>query len=289
MATMAGTVMAKYNRLLDNLTPEDVAKEPSRDFTRIRVFSIKNVIHSLVLLGRDCLDTELRKLFPERKKDPPTKSAFVQQRAKLSDKALPFVFEELNSMFPFRMTLNGIHILAADWTDQNIPPDEEDGPFFISYNSKKGGYYQNHITTVYDVLERRFVDAVIQPRGEAGEAEAVREMVCRNPIEGKCLYIMDRGFNCFNLMAAICEAGNYFLIRSKEVGNDSFLDCFDLPKAKEFDIRHTFYISRSKKSEFKEEAGFKLIVSKQRFDYLDPSVPESTYILSFRIVNVNFR
>ena len=72
-------------------------------------------------------------------------------------------------------------------------------------------------------------------------------------------------------------------------GNMDRVNGIDLPKAKEFDIRHTFYISRSKKSEFKEEAGFKLIVSKQRFDYLDPSVPESTYILSFRIVNVNFR
>ena len=287
MAYTAGDVKAKFTRLLNSLTPQNVAKDPLRDFSRNRLLTIKDVVLSLILLGRDCLDTEMRRLFRNWKEIAPTKSAFVQQRAKLSADALPYVFRELNSLFPFKITLNGVHILAADGTDQNVPPDGKDSPSFILYNSKKGGYYQNHINTVYDVLECRFVDVLIQPRKEMNEADALYEMVRRNPIEGICLYIMDRGFNCFNLMATIRETGNYFMVRAKDVGSGSILDCFNLPKEEEFDENLCFYISKSKKSRFKEEVGFKFIQpSKQRFDYLDPSDPTSTYELPFRLVKI---
>ena len=117
----------------------------------------------------------------------------------------------------------------------------------ILYNSRKGGYHQNHVNTVYDVLENRYIDVLIQPRGEANETSALCEMVRRNPVRGECLYIMDRGFNCFNLMASIREAGSFFMIRAKDVGKGSTLDCFELPDKEEFDTRFTFYISKKKK------------------------------------------
>ena len=287
MAHAAGSIKAKFLNLLQSLTPGDVAKDPSRDFSRVRKLPARAVILSLILLGKDCLDTEMRRLFRKMPGDEPTKSAFVQQRAKLSESAMPFVFSGLNRQFPPKQTLNGVHIFAADGTDHNIPPDGKDSPSFILYNSRKGGYHQNHVNTVYDVLENRYIDVLIQPRGQANESQALCEMVRRNPVQGECLYIMDRGFNCFNLMAAIRESGNFFMIRAKDVGGGSILDCFELPDEEEFDARFTFYISKKKKGEYKKTPGFKFIHPvTQRFDYLGPGIPGDVYILPFRLVKI---
>lgn len=287
MVYTASTVRAKFLRFLKSLTSAEVAKNIVNDFSRKRKLSIANTILALILLGKDCLDTEMRNLFKKRKGDEPTKSAFVQQRAKLSENAMPFVFNALNNLFPLRQTINGVHILAADGTDHNVPPDGKDSPSFVSYASRKGGYHQNHINTVYHVLEKRFVDVLIQPRGEINETAALSEMVRRNPIKAKCLYIMDRGYNCYNLMATIREAGNYFMIRAKEVGSGSIVDCFTLPEKDQYDIDFTFYISKSKKSQYSKETGFKYIKApKQRFEYLDEADPPSTYIMPFRLVKL---
>ena len=287
MAHAAGTIKTKFLGLLQSLTPEDVAKDPSRDFSRARKLPVQKTILSLVLLGKDCLDTEMRRLFREMRGDGPTKSAFVQQRAKLSENAMPSVFSRLNRLFPPARTFNGVHIFAADGTDHNIPPDGKDSPSFILYNSRKGGYHQNHVNTVYDVLENRYIDVLIQPRGEANETSALCEMVRRNPVRGECLYIMDRGFNCFNLMASIREAGSFFMIRAKDVGKGSTLDCFELPDKEEFDTRFTFYISKKKKGVFKKKPGFKYIHPvTQRFDYLGPGIPGDIYTLPVRLVKV---
>ena len=287
MTSAAGTIKAKFLRFLEALTSADVSKNPERDFSRNRIFSISKTILSLILLGKDCLNTELRRLFHTRKGNEPTKSAFIQQRAKLSEGAMSYVFNAFNSLFPFKQTLNGVHILAADGSDNNVPPDGKDSPSYISYGSRKGGYFQDHLNTVYDVLEKRFVDIFIQPRGKINEATALTEMVLRNPIQGKCLYIMDRGYNCFELMASIQEAMNYFMIRAKEVGNGSLVDCFTLPEKDEYDIDLNFYIAKSRKSKYSKQPGFKALWGKkQHFRYLKGSDPAETYILPFRLVKI---
>ena len=70
MAHAAGTIKTKFLGLLQSLTPEDVAKDPSRDFSRARKLPVQKTILSLVLLGKDCLDTEMRRLFREMRKTP---------------------------------------------------------------------------------------------------------------------------------------------------------------------------------------------------------------------------
>ena len=286
MTYAVGAIKAKFLCFLKSLSPSDVAKNPGRDFSRHRIFTIERILLTLILWGRDCLTTEMRKMFRTCKGCEPVKSAFVQQRAKLSESAMSFVFHAFNSQFPFQKTLNGVHILAADGSDQNIPPDGKDSPSYVSYGSRKGGYFQNHLNTVYDVLEQRFVDILIQARGVVNETAALIDMVLRNPIKETCLFIMDRGYNCFELMASIKETGNYFLIRAKDVGCGSIVDCFELPEKDEYDIDQKFFISKSRKSTYSKDAGFKLIGKKQHFRYLDETKPTDTYILPFRLVKI---
>ena len=108
-----------------------------------------------------------------------------------------------------------MHLLACDGTDLNIPADE-DPDTFISYNSRNGGYYQFHTTAFLDLLERRYTDAVIQPRALVNENDAFVTLVNRNSVSGPCLFIADRGFDAFNSMAAVAENKQFFLFRLKQ-------------------------------------------------------------------------
>ena len=68
---------------------------------------------------------------------------------------------------------------------------QKDPASLIPFNSNNGGYYQNHTVAMFDLLEKRYTDAVIQPRREE-EIQACCEMIDRNPISGKCCFIADR-------------------------------------------------------------------------------------------------
>lgn len=69
----------------------------------------------------------------------PSPSAFIHQRAKLNDHFFLTLLNRFNERFPLSKTKFGLHLLACDGTDLNIPADE-DPDTFISYNSKDGGY-----------------------------------------------------------------------------------------------------------------------------------------------------
>ena len=154
---------------------------------------------------------------------------------------------------------------------------------WISYNSKNGGYYQDHTVAVYDLLEKRYLDAMIQPRGNMDEQEACAQMVDRNPLDGSCLYIADRGFYGFNLLAHIVNQNQFFLIRIKDINscNSSFKD-IALPDDEEFLIPVEFVLSRSRK---KQDQGpnTKILHSSRKFDFIQQGDTNSKYVLAFRL------
>jgi len=181
-----------------------------------------------------------------------------------------------------------INLLGCDGTDSNIPADENDVDSFVSYGSKNGGYYQNHTVAVYDLLEKRYLDAIIQPRGTIDEQDACIQMVDRNPLVGSCLYVADRGFFGFNLIAHILEQHQFFLIRAKEVqaANSPFKDIF-LPDIDEYDIPIEFVLSRSRKKQ-DQESNWKFLPSTHKFDFIPKDDFKSKYMMAFRLVRVCF-
>ena len=94
------------------------------------------------------LRKELDDYFLSNSRSLPSVSAFVQQRAKLSPDAFPRIFRCFNNRLPFTQTYRGLHLIACDGTDLNIPSIPGDKDPFIPYNSKNGGYSQMHLRTI---------------------------------------------------------------------------------------------------------------------------------------------
>lgn len=230
------TLFRTIDTMKNNL--DSFVLHPGRDFTRNRRLPLTDLILLMMSMEQSTIGGEIHRFFsthyPKKSlQSMPTASAFIRQRAKLKDTFFLDLLKRFNEPFPFRKTKFGLHLLACDGTDLNIPADE-DPDTFIPFNSNNGGYYQFHTTAFLDLLERRYSDAVIQPRALVNENDAFVTLVNRNSISGPCLFIADRGFDAFNSMAAVAEknSSSYFASKNLIVRSLPFAISFALTRLK---------------------------------------------------------
>lgn len=280
-------IRSVFNEFLGSIKPEDVARSPG-DFTRNRLCPLPDTLGVLLSMSGHSLNTEISDFFFYKSKSTPTKSAFSQQRSKLTDDALPNLFRRSNELFPFRKTFKGLHLLAADGSDLNVPSLPGDTSTFMPYNSGKGGYHQMHLHAILDLLEGRYLDATSTTRRDLNENRELCIMVDRNPLKGSCLYIADRGYCSFNTFAHIIKAGQFFLIRANDPsGCNSMLKKVHFPDKDEFDIDHHFIVTRGPIRKSLGPAVYKHLRPNTRFDFIDADDRESLFRIDFRIIKVS--
>lgn len=263
-------------------------KDPKRDFTRSRKCSFQSLLLLLLTMESHSLNHELRNFFQGCDDKIPSKSAIVQQREKLNDDVMPHLFYSLNEAFSFKKLFHGYHLLACDGTDINIPPMNDDTDTYVASNTSDVGYHQMHLNAVYDLLEERYVDVLIQPRAVFHERDAFLSFMFRNPLPGKSIYLADRGYYSTNVLAYLMMAEQPFVFRinSEEVRN-SILKHFNLPKDEEFDIDLDFAVTRSLKGIYQNDPEkYICIRSNRRFDFIDVNDKTSTFPISVRLVKV---
>lgn len=289
MKRSAKSIKKDFIGLINSITPDDVARSPG-DFTRRRLCPLNDTLMVLLSMEGHSLNTEIGNYFSTVGRQPPTKSAFSQQRSKLAKDALPNLLAATNRLFPFEKTFMGLHLLAVDGTALNIPPLPGDTKTYFpnSNHYAKRGFYQDHLTALYDLLEDRYLDAINVPRRDYGESRDFNLMVDRNPLDQEsCLYIADRGFCCYNTLAHIIHANQYFLIRAKSPENTgSCLKGVPFPNTDEFDIDHTFILTRKYVRADQDHSVYKRLHNDRPFELLPFEDRINNYEIHLRIVRV---
>lgn len=268
---------------------DQFVRNPGIDFTRNRSCPFSSVLHCLLTMENSSLNGEIQRFFPPKKDGTfITKSAFIQQRAKLNDLAFPFLFSSLNQKFPFKKTFKGYHLLACDGSDLNLPPLPGDVSTCVASNTEGSVFYQYHLNSVYDICEERFADILIHPRASYDEREAFLAFLQRNEIPGKCLFIADRGYFSLNVIAHLVNSASSFLLRIGSADDrNSLLKRFSLPEKEEFDIDLNFSVTRSHRKQYTEHPDQFVCVRKDRtFDLIPPDDNESLFPIAFRLVKI---
>ena len=280
------SLMKTINSMQNN--PGPYVKKSGRDFSRKRKISFSDIILSVVSMENHSLNRELRRFFPSDKKGMPTKSAFIQQRKKLNDNAFPHILSSLNTIFPFKKKFHGLHLLACDGSDVNIPPKPGDTDTYVSSNTAGVGYHQMHLNAIYDLMEERYLDVVIQKRAQINERSAFVQMVNRNSLAGKCLYVADRGYFSLNVIAHIIRADQFFLLRMNELNTrNSFLKRFPLPDSSQFDQRVNFEVTRKQSNIYKNHPERFIVLRKDRpFDLIPVDDKNASFPMSVRIIKI---
>ena len=268
---------------------EDFCKRPGIDFTRDRKIPFGTLLHFQISMESGSVSHELLKYF-NFDAQAPSLSAFYQQRAKLSDDVFQKLFYSFNRHFSPRYLLKGRYqLLACDgsgFTFTRNPKDTES--YYDPSGRSQKGYNQMYLVPLYDLLNKAYTDAVIQPMRKRNEFAALYELIDRHaPRNGTVpVFIADRGFHAYNVFAHAIENGAFFVIRATDTKMQRLLGA-DLPKEEEFDIRVTRHLTRShskKKYFHPESAGqYRHICQKVAFDYFPPG-GYGEYEISLRVL-----
>ena len=154
--------------------------------------SIRETIHILIGAEGGSLAKELH-----RADIDVTPAAISQRRAQISPETFRDVFQRFNASCEDSGNFRGYRLLAVDGTSVNIPRNPK-APSFVQNESAPNGYNQLHLNPLYDLCNKIFYDALIQPEPQKDEIGALIEMIKRNHFSEKTIIIADRGCESYD-------------------------------------------------------------------------------------------
>lgn len=273
--------------------PQDFSKHPKTDFSRNRKLVFPMLLHLIISMEAGTVKDELLNFF-SFDKNTVSNSAFFQQRAKLADHTLPYLFHTFNNLYPYTLYKDKYQLLAADGSSFTFTRNPRDPDAYFAPDGKTtNGYNQVHVIPLFDLLSKRYTDCVVQPIRKKNEFRALCTLIDRNPtVPGIIpIFIADRGFHSLNVFAHAIEHHSYFMIRATDIKMQRLLG-IDLPAGQSsFDIqvRRMLTRSNSKKKRIHPELAdqYKFICREVAFDYIDPEkqpeYPIDLRVLRFKI------
>lgn len=277
-------LLLKHIRAMED-NRQDFVRDPLRDFTRTRKLSFSDTI--LMLLSMECgsIRSELLRFF-SFSTNTPTTSAFVQQRDKLRPDALKHLFYSFTSELP-STTRNGYHLFAVDGSVVLIPAvDNQEYSYFRRDDQRD--FYQAHLNVVYNLLDNRYSAALIEPRRGHNERKAFHSLFDERPFPKKSVFIFDRGYEGYPLMAHISRKNQFFLIRAKDGINGGLLKGISLPREEEFDfLFEKICVNKLRAAHRREPERYHCVHATYTPYFLNKSVKE--YPVSFRIIRLRLK
>jgi hypothetical protein len=257
-------------------------KNPGKDFTRNRKLPFETVVNLLISMGGNSIYKELLES-QGYDVSTATTSAFIQQR----DKILPWAFEFLLHGFTESHTdlkkYRGYRLFAADGSDLHIPTNPHDSDSLYQTKPDAAGYNLLHLNAMYDLCNRLYVDALVQPGRQQNEHKALVDMARRSHIKDKVIVIADRMYESYNNFAHIEQNGWNYLIRVKDLGSNGILSGLNLPSGGEFDICVQCNLTRKRTKYAKAHPGYKYLASSATFDFFGLQ-DDKFYPMAFRVV-----
>ena len=210
---------------------------------------------------------------------------FIRSRAKIKEEAFKELMDMMNKAYPCDKKYMGYRLLSVDGCDLTIPTDRNDKETYEQYINERG-FNNYHLNCLFDLMNHRYIDNITQTLKKKNEIEAMWTMAERYNGE-KAIFIADRNYATFNNMEHIKKTGHKFLIRAKDIhSGTSLLKSFrSLPKQGEFDEDVHITFTKRQTNEIKAHPEtYKIIVSNQRFDFLDSE--NHFYDADYRVVRI---
>lgn len=261
------------------------SRDPDSDFTRERKLPVDTVLRLLLKFSGKSLQSELSAYYlsPEKAyQTVPSKSAFTQQRHKLLWEGCYSLFRSFTDSLPYLKLFDGYRLLACDGSTVQIPRNESETDFSVKTREDRSSFNQLHINGLFDVLNRIYTDAVVDPGWSKRESAALVAMVNRLEHPQSAIILADRGYDGYNTIAHLIESMANFVIRAKDLNSNGFLHTLHLSPDGELDIDVSKILTTSRARIFQNDDRYAWIC-RRAFDLWDSS---GTYPIRFRLVRI---
>lgn len=279
------TVKKKLFEMIDEMDAYAwlFVQNPLKDFSREKKWSFGNTLKFMISMEGKSMRDELLEYF-DFDKSTPTNSSFNQRRAQILPEAFEFLFREFSSYFCKKdACYKGFRLIACDGSSLDIAHNPADKTTYFQSSPDMKGFNQLHLNALYDLCQRTYVDAEIQPGRQKNEDSAMCHMVDRYN-GGKAIFIADRNYESYNIFAHVEQRGMYYLIRVKDIKSSGMLRAMKLPDTESFDTDKTFILTRKQTNAVKaEKEKYRFIPTNSTFDYLDLHI-NKFYEINMRIV-----
>lgn len=143
--------------------PGRFAKNPDADFSRKRKLDFENLMRFLISMESGTTGHELLN-YSGYSLSVPSNAAFYQQRKKLLPDAFQHLLFQFNLHFSFDKYKGKYQLIACDGSEFNIARDPDDPNTFHPPSGKSTkGFNMLHTISLYDILNKRYLDCVVQP------------------------------------------------------------------------------------------------------------------------------
>lgn len=174
-------------------------------------------------------------------------------------------------------------MLAVDGSDLNISHNPRDASTYLQSTPNHKGFNLLHLNAMYDLCNKLYIDACIQPGREENEFKALNDMVDRSNLDKNTIIMADRGYESYNVLAHIHEKGWKYIIRIKDTTSKRMASTFRLPEGA-FDRNIYRELTRKQTKEVKAHPElYKFLPNNSNFDYLE-LMGNEFYPMNFRVV-----
>ncbi len=209
-------------------------------------------------------------------------SAIVQRRAKILPTAFQHLFHKFNETFSQTNFFHGYRLYAVDGSDIHIPTIPDDHSTYYNAYADSKGYNLMHLNALYDLLNKRFFNAVIQDSWLENENNALISMI--ENVTNDSIIIADRNYDSYNNIAHLEAKGLKYVIRIKST--TGIIKKFNITSDKEVDFTADILLTRRQTNEVKANPKlYRYPPASSTFDFI-PKGSKDTYPLKSRIIRI---
>ena len=283
MQNYCNIVKNKLNMLIRSMEKNvsDFVVDPKRDFVRKSELSFSKTMRFILGMGSQTLGKELMDFYDF---DPKmvSVSAVVQRRSKILPTAFQYLFHKFNETFSQTSFFHGYRLYAVDGSDIHIPTAPDDKDTFYRANIDVKGYNLMHLNALYDIMNQRYMNAVLQDSRNENEHSALISML--GNIGHDSIIVADRGYESYNTIAHLENNKLKYVIRIKTSGG--IAQKFNIPHDKETDFSANILLTRRHTNEVKANPKlYRYLPASSTFDFI-PKGSKDTYPLKFRIIRL---
>lgn len=260
------------NRLSDSieklLEHRDVyLNDPKKAFSRTQKISFHDAMLFPIVASGESTSIEMLDYFPQN--GIPSQAAMLYRRNQIKVRAFQDLFMNFTAQIPQKKTFHGMHLIACDGTRLNTPYNSLDTDSHVQCIKGRKGFNQYHLTTCYDVLNDIFLDAVIQGYFSMNEKRAFCDMMDRFPRDKSALFVVDRGFASYNVIAHALYNAHHFVVRlTSPMAKNIFCDHKELLSENTFDVEDDIHIGRIRTRKSQTLRNYHFIKSIKTYDYI---------------------